>query len=620
MALREYTQPVTSPADPKLPGAFPSLPDEVVKRFPEVAKYHEDSTRWWRKVRAAIGDMQEETLRDIVIKTDTATNNLRSEYQAADATLTATFNEAITVLTTADAALASRTTTLESQVQTPTTGLLARVTTVETTYATQTFAEAKKTEAISASTAYTDAEVSEEATARVTADTALGNRTTTLESQVQTPTTGLLARVTTVETTYATQTFAEAKKTEAISASATYTDSSVSTEATARSSADSALSSRATTLEAQMANTSASGLQSRISTEETARANADSTLSSRITTLESQVQTPTTGLLARVNTIETTYATDSEVSASIASVTSAYQAADAKKITVQGTAPGSPNVNDLWIDTADNNKAKFWDGSAWQYRQDGVLSAAVTTEQSARVAADGAIHARWGVNIDVNGRIAGRINLNGTNASSTFLVAVDKFVVENANGTVTLLDIRSGGKIVFGADVQSDNFAAGSAGWRVERNSGNAEFNNVTVRGTIKAGTTVEAGVIPTGNEADVGGGGSASSSSYTNLSPDLAITYSFDGTARCIEYNNAYIANASGSPQTCYVAIVDGSGSVVAELANGNGLLLDASESAPVSLKAYVSPSAGSHTYRIRVKGSAGASVASGGELSIAR
>lgn len=114
----------------------------------------------------------------------------------------------------------------------------------------------------------------------------------------------------------------------------------------------------------------------------------------------------------------------------------------------------------------------------------GVVSASVTTEQSARIAADGAIHARWGVAIDVNGRIVGRVNLDGTNQSSTFKVSVDKFVVENVNGTIVAMDIRTGGKIVFGADIQSDNYSPASAGWRLTRN-GDFEGNTGTFRGIL---------------------------------------------------------------------------------------------------------------------------------------
>jgi hypothetical protein len=65
--------------------------------------------------------------------------------------------------------------------------------------------------------------------------------------------------------------------------------SRISTEESARASADSALATRATTLESQMANTSASGLRSRIATEESTRASADSVQASQITTLSATV-------------------------------------------------------------------------------------------------------------------------------------------------------------------------------------------------------------------------------------------------------------------------------------------------------------------------------------------
>ena len=39
------------------------------------------------------------------------------------------------------------------------------------------------------------------------------------------------------------------------------------------------------------------------------------------------------------------------------------------------------------------------------------------------------------------------------------------------------------GVISFGNDIQSDNFVAGTSGWNIERDTGNAEFSNVLVRG-----------------------------------------------------------------------------------------------------------------------------------------
>ncbi len=117
------------------------------------------------------------------------------------------------------------------------------------------------------------ARLTTEETTRSNADTALANRATALESSVNTPTTGLLARMSTEETT--------------------------------RSNADTALANRATALETTI-NTPTTGLSARMSTEETTRSNADTALANRATALETTINTPTTGLSARMSTEETT--------------------------------------------------------------------------------------------------------------------------------------------------------------------------------------------------------------------------------------------------------------------------------------------------------------------------
>ena len=43
------------------------------------------------------------------------------------------------------------------------------------------------------------------------------------------------------------------------------------------------------------------------------------------------------------------------------------------------------------------------------------------------------------------------------------------------------------GFVPMGSTLQSDNFSAGSAGWQIVRNTGNAEFNNITARGVLDA-------------------------------------------------------------------------------------------------------------------------------------
>jgi hypothetical protein len=41
--------------------------------------------------------------------------------------------------------------------------------------------------------------------------------------------------------------------------------------------------------------------------------------------------------------------------------------------------------------------------------------------------------------------------------------------------------------INFGNNIQSDNYVSGSAGWQIQRATGNAEFGNITARGTLKS-------------------------------------------------------------------------------------------------------------------------------------
>jgi len=48
--------------------------------------------------------------------------------------------------------------------------------------------------------------------------------------------------------------------------------------------------------------------------------------------------------------------------------------------------------------------------------------------------------------------------------------------------TVTVLQTPSG-RVTFGDDIASDNYVTGSSGWIIERDTGNAEFSNVTIRG-----------------------------------------------------------------------------------------------------------------------------------------
>ncbi len=172
------TRPQTVSVDLQLPASPPRLPDSIARRFgTDIAEYDEAMRTFWTRTRRILSDAHFEMAVPVnVAKEDS--KNIRKEFTAADATLTASFTEAIEVVVDSVGSLVTRTTTLESQVQTPTTGLLARVQVVETTYATQTFAEAKKSEAITASNGFTTAAVLVESSARATADGHLSGKLT----------------------------------------------------------------------------------------------------------------------------------------------------------------------------------------------------------------------------------------------------------------------------------------------------------------------------------------------------------------------------------------------------------------------------------------------------------
>jgi len=96
--------------------------------------------------------------------------DMRTRFDRFDAR----YNEQVTLFTTADAALATRTTSLEASVDTPTTGLLARVATIESAYVDASGAYAQAISAITAQLTGPSgsiySSVQTEASARATAD------------------------------------------------------------------------------------------------------------------------------------------------------------------------------------------------------------------------------------------------------------------------------------------------------------------------------------------------------------------------------------------------------------------------------------------------------------------
>jgi hypothetical protein len=178
----------------------------------------------------------------------TSITTLTTAYQAADTTIAASVSAETTARSSADGALSTSITNLTTAYLAADVALGARVTT-ETT--ARTNADTSLASSItSLTTAYQNADtalqsnITSEATARTSADGALSTRAATLESQVQTAGTGLLARVGVVESTYATQTYAVAQASSALTAAIGDATARVLTESSARAAADGNLASK----------------------------------------------------------------------------------------------------------------------------------------------------------------------------------------------------------------------------------------------------------------------------------------------------------------------------------------------------------------------------------------
>lgn len=91
--------------------------------------------------------------------------------------------------------------------------------------------------------------------------------------------------------------------------------------------------------------------------------------------------------------------------------------------------------------------------------------------------------------------------------SSDFTVTID-----GTTSAQTKVFTSPSGSIQVATDIESDNYVAGTSGWKIERDTGNAEFQNATIRGTLNA-TDITAGTLEadhiklTGSQLENSGG-----------------------------------------------------------------------------------------------------------------
>ncbi|MDD3965340.1 MAG: hypothetical protein PHD99_04830 [Candidatus Moranbacteria bacterium] len=222
---------------------------------------------------------------------------------------------------------------------------------------------------------------------------------------------------------------------------------------------------------------------------------------------------------------------------------------------------GDTSVSTIeWVKLEYGNKATDWTPAPEDVDASiGVVSAAVQTEATTRVTETGSLFAQYTVKLDVNGKVSGYglASTGPTGTGSTFEVRADKFVIaaptgsaagyvpfsvlatEQIIGGVTFpagvyaqrafiqdaqitnakianlavddakISALSAAKITAGAIgvgsyIQSTNFTAGSAGWKINAD-GTAELANAVVRGSVYANAGYIGGITIASNAVRAG-------------------------------------------------------------------------------------------------------------------
>lgn len=320
-----------------------------------------------------------------------------SSQQASIGSNTAAITTEQTTRASETSALASRASALEAEVVAGRGGqasLAARITSVESVAATNTSAVASRATTLEAQMANTQgsglqSRISTEESVRAAADAALATRTTTLETDFEDATAYVFVTspVTGDRLTSPVTGGALIKEGAVLAARITAVE-------TAASTATGAVATRTTTLEAQMANASASGLQARISTEETARVSGDGALATRATALEAEVTGARGGestVAARITAVESAAASATGAVASRATTLEA-QMADTANSGLRSRIATEETVR-AGADSALASRATTLEAQVGNTASSG-LQSRIATEETARVNADNALASR----------------------------------------------------------------------------------------------------------------------------------------------------------------------------------------------------------------------------------
>lgn len=95
------------------------------------------------------------------------------------------------------------------------------------------------------------------------------------------------------------------------------------------------------------------------------------------------------------------------------------------------------------------------------------------------------------------------VTVNVTSTTALFWSSRFRITEASASGTPIIVFDPPVPSVNFGTNIQSDNYVTGSSGWQIQRDSGNAEFNTITIRGGLIVPSVVSAAITSKSITAD---------------------------------------------------------------------------------------------------------------------
>ena len=252
--------------------------------------------------------------------------------------------------------------------------------------------------------------------------------------------------------------------------------------------------------------------------------------------------------LYRYNGTDWVSARDAGIATALSNAATAQSTADGKIVTFYQDgepAVASSSEGDLWIDTNDNNKLYRFNGTAWQAARDSGIATAISDAATAQATADGKVTTFYAASsatptpegtgdlwYQTDTQLFFRYNGSGWQEVASYntgdLADLDTVGTTQIDDDAVTID-----KIA--NTLQSTNYSAGSAGWKLTTD-GTFEAGNGTFRGALTAtsltldGTSITESQLESGVQDSLG---LADTATQNDTAFAAKIAWGFDSDAQ---------------------------------------------------------------------------------------